>query len=51
MLTKFGHILGPLFVGVAAIYSDDPKFILVALLPLFITGAIVLTRVGLTDQT
>ena len=49
MLTKFGHILGPLFVGIAAIYSDEPKFILVVLLPLFITGAIVLTRVRFTD--
>jgi len=49
VLTKFGHILGPLFVGVAAIYSDDPKFILIALLPLFIVGAIMLTRIQLTE--
>ena len=45
MLTKFAHILGPVFVGVVAIASDDPKYILVALLPLFILGAIMLTRV------
>jgi UMF1 family MFS transporter len=45
MLTKFAHILGPVFVGTAAIYSDDPKFILIVLLPLFILGAIMLTRV------
>jgi len=46
MLTKFAHILGPVFVGTVAIYSDDPKFILVVLLPLFIFGALMLARVG-----
>jgi len=45
MLTKFAHILGPVFVGTVAIYSDDPKFILIVLLPLFILGWIMLTRV------
>jgi UMF1 family MFS transporter len=46
MLTKFAHILGPVFVGTMALFSDEPKFILVAVLPLFILGAIMLTRVG-----
>ena len=45
MLTKFAHILGPVFVGTVAIYSTDPKFILIALLPLFILGALMLARV------
>jgi len=45
MLTKFAHILGPVFVGTVAIYSDDPKYILVVLLPLFILGAFMLTRI------
>jgi MFS transporter, UMF1 family len=45
MLTKFAHILGPVFVGTVAIYSDDPKFILIALLPLFIFGALMLARI------
>jgi UMF1 family MFS transporter len=45
MLTKFAHILGPVFVGTVAIFSSDPKFILITLLPLFILGAIMLARV------
>jgi MFS transporter, UMF1 family len=45
MLTKFAHILGPVFVGTVAIYSDDPKFILIVLLPLFIFGALMLARI------
>jgi MFS transporter, UMF1 family len=45
MLTKFAHILGPVFVGTVAIYSDDPKFILIVLLPLFILGALMLARI------
>ncbi len=45
MLTKFAHILGPVFVGIMAMFSDEPKFILIALLPLFILGALMLTRV------
>jgi UMF1 family MFS transporter len=48
MLTKFAHILGPLFVGTVAIYSDDPKFILLVLLPLFIGGALALTSIKFT---
>ena len=45
MLTKFAHILGPVFVGVVAIISPEPKFILIAILPLFIAGFAMLTRV------
>ncbi len=45
MLTKFAHILGPFLVLMVALYSDEPKFILAALLPLFVGGALVLTRV------
>lgn len=45
MLTKFAHILGPFLVFVVALLSDEPKFILAALLPLFIVGALVLTGV------
>ena len=50
MLTKFAHILGPVFVGSVAIYSTDPKFILIALLPLFILGALMLARVKPAEQ-
>ena len=45
MLTKFAHILGPFLVFLVAIFSDDPKFILAALIPVFIAGGFVLTRV------
>lgn len=49
MLTKFAHVLGPVLVGVVTMFSDEPKFILIALMPLFVLGAMVLTRVRLTD--
>lgn len=45
MLTKFAHILGPVLVGVATFLSDDPEAILIALLPLFIGGGVLLTVV------
>lgn len=45
MLTKFAHVLGPALVGIAASMSDNPKVILLALLPLFIGGAMLLTVV------
>jgi UMF1 family MFS transporter len=49
MLTKFAHILGPVCVAIVAIFTGEPKYILIALLPLFILGAIMLTRVELTS--
>ena len=45
MLTKFAHVLGPSLVGVATILSDDPEAVLIALLPLFIGGGVLLTVV------
>jgi UMF1 family MFS transporter len=45
MLTKFAHILGPFLVFMVAMFSDEPKYILAALIPLFIAGMVVLTRV------
>jgi len=45
MLTKFAHILGPFLVFVVAILSDDPSYILAVLIPLFVAGGLVLTRV------
>lgn len=45
MLTKLAHVLGPALVGIGAWFSSDPKFILATLVPLFIVGALVLTRV------
>ena len=37
--------MGPFLVGIAAIVSDDPKFILLALLPMFVLGVLLLARV------
>jgi UMF1 family MFS transporter len=45
MMTKFAHVLGPLLVFMVTIVSDEPRYILIALLPLFILGALILTRV------
>ena len=51
MVTKFSHILGPVLVGIVGFLSDEPKFILVALLPMFVIGALMLMRVGTIDAT
>lgn len=45
MVTKFSHVLGPVLIGTVAIFSDEPKFILVAVMPMFVLGALLLTRV------
>ena len=46
MVTKLAHVLGPSLVGIAAILSDDPKAVLLTLLPLFVIGGLLLGRVG-----
>ena len=45
MLTKFAHVVGPMTVGIGGLISDDPKYILLTLLPLFVVGALLLARV------
>ena len=45
MLTKFAHVLGPVLIGIALFISDEPKFILIAVLPMFVLGALILSRV------
>ena len=45
MLTKFAHVLGPVLIGIVVFFTDDPKFILVAVLPMFVLGALMLMRV------
>ena len=45
MITKFSHVLGPILVGLAATFSDDPGVVLLALLPLFIGGGLLLSLV------
>jgi len=45
MTTKFAHVLGPAMVAVAATLSDDPKWVLLVLIPLFLCGAFLLMLV------
>ena len=46
MITKAAHVLGPTLVGVATLMTDEPKIVLLAVLPLFILGGLILGRVG-----
>lgn len=50
MVTKFAHILGPVLIGIVAYVSDEPKYILVAVLPMFVLGALLLGRVKPTEE-
>lgn len=52
MTTKFAHVLGPAMVAVAAMLSDDPKWVLLVLMPLFFCGSIllVLVREGAVNE-
>lgn len=45
MVTKLAHVLGPFVVGIGALISDDPKAILIALLPLYVIGTALLVAV------
>jgi UMF1 family MFS transporter len=45
MTTKLAHVLGPAMVAVAAMLSDDPKWVLLVLMPLFLCGGFLLALV------
>ena len=49
MVTKFAHILGPVLVGIVTAVFADPKFIIAALLPLFLAGGYTLLAVKLEN--
>lgn len=51
MLTKFAHVLGPVLIGIVVAFTDEPKFILVTVLPMFLLGALLLARVETQDAT
>jgi UMF1 family MFS transporter len=53
MTTKFAHVLGPAMVAIAAMLSDDPKWVLLALMPMFLAGALLLSlvRIPPVDRT
>ena len=46
MVTKAAHVLGPALVGIATLMTDEPKVVLLAVLPLFVLGGLVLGRVA-----
>jgi len=50
MVTKFSHVMGPAFVLLGAELSDNPRVILLALLPLFIGGGMLLAVVRGGDR-
>ena len=50
MITKFSHVLGPILVGLTATFSDDPGYVLIALLPLFIGGGLLLSAVRVPNS-
>ena len=45
MVTKFAHVLGPAMVAIAATLSDDPKWVLLSIMPLFLVGGLLLALV------
>ncbi len=50
-LTKFAHVTGLSLVGIAATISDEPTWVLFALMPLFIGGGMLLTVVRVTPPS
>ena len=51
MTTKFAHVLGPAMVAIAAMLSDDPKWVLLALMPMFLAGALLLSLVRIPSNS
>lgn len=49
MTTKFAHVLGPAMVAIAAMLSDDPKWVLLALMPMFLAGGVLLALVRMPE--
>ena len=45
MVTNFARVLGPMMVGIATTVSDDPKWVLLALMPLFVAGGMLVVLV------
>ena len=50
MITKAAHVLGPTLVGVATLLSEEPKIVLLAVLPLFVLGGLILGRVAVSGN-
>lgn len=50
MTTKFAHVLGPAMVAISAMLSDDPKWVLLALMPMFLAGTLLLALVRMPSD-
>jgi UMF1 family MFS transporter len=50
MTTKFSHVIGPTFVATGTLISDAPQFVLLAVLPLFIGGGVLLALVRVPQR-
>jgi len=50
MLTKFSHMLGPLMIAAVGLFTDEPKYMLFTLMPLFVIGALLLGRVEVAPK-
>ena len=50
MVRKLAHVIGPGVVAVTATVSDDPKWVMLALIPLFVGGGILLSMVKITPR-
>ena len=43
--------MGPVLIGVVVAFTDEPRFILVTVLPMFVLGALLLAKVETRDAT
>jgi len=50
MTTKFSHVIGPLLIAIGTLFTDSPAYVLMALLPLFVGGGMLLSRVRVAKQ-
>ena len=50
MVTKFANVIGPALVAIAATVSNDPKWVLISLIPMFIMGSFILSFVKISNK-
>jgi UMF1 family MFS transporter len=50
MVTKFANVIGPALVAIAATISNDPKWVLLSLIPMFVIGSILLSFVEVSNK-
>ena len=50
MVTKFANVIGPALVAIAATISNDPEWVLISLIPMFIIGCFILSFVKISNK-